>query len=83
MREAGKGQSLQVSGLMEGMEYLGLQVDFTSDDEVKIGISYGDAGLPPAVDRRQATTPRGWTRPRREAGGGRRLEVTRVESLPL
>jgi hypothetical protein len=56
------GQSLQVSELMEDMEYLGLQVDFTTDDEVKIGISYGDTSLPPAVYRRQ-TTPEVQTQP--------------------
>ncbi len=48
-----EGTSLQVSELMEDMEYLGLQVDFASDDEVRIGISYGDAVLPAAVYRRQ------------------------------
>jgi hypothetical protein len=57
------GQTLQVSELMQDMEYLGLQVDFTTDDEVKIGISYGDTSLPPAVYRRQTTTPEGQTAP--------------------
>jgi len=57
------GQTLQLSELMQDMEYLGLQVDFASDDEVKIGISYGDTALPAAVYRRQTTPIEGEARP--------------------
>lgn len=48
-----EGQTLHVSEAMQGMEYLGLQVDFVSDDEVKIGISYGDTSLPATIYRRE------------------------------
>jgi hypothetical protein len=49
------GKTLHVSELMEDMEYLGLQVDFVSDDEIRISISYGDTTLPGATYRRETS----------------------------
>jgi len=58
-----EGQTLHVSELMQDMEYLGLQVDFATDDEIKVGISYGDTTLPSAVYRRQSKQPEGDAKP--------------------
>jgi hypothetical protein len=47
------GATLQVSELLEDMEYQTIQVEFVSDNEIKVALSYGDGALPSTTYRRE------------------------------